>query len=42
MFTVTEYAVTIKKGIRGVGLGLVVAQDPKSGSIAVTKVRGRA
>jgi hypothetical protein len=39
MYTVTEYAVTIKKGPRGVGLGLVVAQDPKSGSIAVTKVR---
>mmetsp|Transcript_76741 Transcript_76741/g.220350 ORF Transcript_76741/g.220350 Transcript_76741/m.220350 type:complete len:633 (+) Transcript_76741:82-1980(+) len=38
MYTVTEYAVTIKKGPRGVGLGLVVAQDPKSGSIAVTKV----
>lgn len=38
LYTVTEYEVTIEKGPRGVGLGLVVAQDPKSGAIAVTKV----
>lgn len=41
LYTVTEYEVTIEKGPRGVGLGLVVAQDPKSGAIAVTKVRLR-
>ena len=38
LYVVTEYCVTIEKGPRGVGLGLVVAQDPKTGAIAVTKV----
>ena len=38
VFTAVEFSVTVEKGPRGVGLGLVVQEDPKKGVINVTKV----
>ena len=38
IFHTKEFDVTVKKGPKGVGLGLVVQEDPKKGIINVTKV----
>jgi hypothetical protein len=38
IYDVLEFSTTVKKGPRGVGLGLVVQEDPKKGVINVTKV----